>query len=88
MNEPTKPTLEQLTRAVDRFHGLLHAPQPGLATWNIMVSEAYQEVTEIVGAMSPPALDERKEGGGATMSRPTDQNRFPSHTSGREMALL
>jgi hypothetical protein len=22
------------------------------------------------------------------MSRPTDQNRFPSHTSGREMAFL
>jgi hypothetical protein len=32
-------------------------------TWNLMVSEAYQEVNEIVGAMSPPALDERKEGG-------------------------
>lgn len=63
MNEPAKPTLEQLTAAVDKLHGLLHAPQPGLMTWNLMVSEAYQEVNEIVGAMSPPALDERKEGG-------------------------
>jgi len=56
MTDPTKPTLEQLTAAVDKLHALLHAPQPGLMTWNLMVNEAYHEVNEIVGAMDPPSL--------------------------------